>query len=49
MQVARVNSDEITKISTSDLGTALQGMVAGVNVQASSGELEPNPTSRFVV
>ena len=36
--VARVNSDEITKISTSDLGTALQGMVAGVNVQASSGE-----------
>ena len=36
--VARVNSEEITKISTSDLGTALQGMVAGVNVQASSGE-----------
>ena len=47
--VARVNSEEITKISTSDLGTALQGMVAGVNVQASSVNLERNLIYRFVV
>ena len=36
--VARVVSDDLSKISTSDLGTAMQGLVAGVNVQASSGE-----------
>ncbi len=36
--VARVDTEELTKVSTSDLGTALQGLVAGVNVQASSGE-----------
>lgn len=36
--VASVNSSDITKTSTSDLGSALQGLVSGVNVQASSGE-----------
>lgn len=36
--VARVEADQISKISTSDLGSALQGQVAGVNVQMSSGE-----------
>ncbi|MFY0687671.1 MAG: SusC/RagA family TonB-linked outer membrane protein [Cyclobacteriaceae bacterium] len=35
--VASVDSDDILKTSTSDLGTSLQGMMAGVNVQASSG------------
>ncbi|WP_338399503.1 TonB-dependent receptor [Persicobacter psychrovividus] len=35
--VTRVKSDELTKISTADIGTALQGQIAGVNVQASSG------------
>ncbi|WP_347840695.1 TonB-dependent receptor [uncultured Draconibacterium sp.] len=35
--VAQVKADEVTKVSTSDLGTALQGKVAGVSVQASSG------------
>lgn len=36
--VARVVADDLSKVSTSDLGTAMQGLVAGVNVQASSGE-----------
>lgn len=36
--VSRVSADELQKITTSDIGTALQGLVAGVNVQASSGE-----------
>lgn len=36
--VARVKSEEITKTVTSDVGTALQGLVAGVNVTASSGQ-----------
>ena len=36
--VARVAAEELGRVSTSDLGTALQGLVAGVNVQASSGE-----------
>ncbi len=35
--VVQVKSDEITKIATSDLGDALQGKVAGVSVQSSSG------------
>ncbi|WP_198931791.1 SusC/RagA family TonB-linked outer membrane protein [Labilibacter marinus] len=35
--VAHVSSEEITKTITSDLGSALQGLVAGVNVVASSG------------
>lgn len=35
--VARVRSEELEKTVSSDLGTALQGQVAGVNVTASSG------------
>lgn len=36
--VARVDSEDIMKNATADLGAALQGSIAGVNVQASSGE-----------
>ncbi len=36
--VSRVNSEQLAAISTSDLGSALQGNVPGVSVQASSGE-----------
>lgn len=35
--VVQVKAEQLEKISTSDLGTALQGTVAGVSVQASSG------------
>ncbi|WP_101260425.1 SusC/RagA family TonB-linked outer membrane protein [Labilibaculum filiforme] len=35
--VVQVKSEDLEKISTSDLGSALQGTVAGVSVQASSG------------
>ncbi|WP_096427422.1 SusC/RagA family TonB-linked outer membrane protein [Labilibaculum antarcticum] len=35
--VVQVKAEELGKISTSDLGSALQGVVAGVSVQASSG------------
>ncbi len=35
--VARVEADQIVKFSTADVGSALQGQIAGVNVQASSG------------
>ncbi|WP_282037621.1 SusC/RagA family TonB-linked outer membrane protein [Saccharicrinis aurantiacus] len=36
--VVQVKSEDLTRIATADIGTALQGQVAGVNVQASSGE-----------
>ncbi|WP_068473090.1 SusC/RagA family TonB-linked outer membrane protein [Saccharicrinis aurantiacus] len=36
--VVQVKSEDIQKISTSDLGTALQGSIAGVSVQLSSGQ-----------
>lgn len=36
--VARIESTDIMKNATSDIGTALQGQIAGVNVQASSGQ-----------
>ncbi len=36
--VTRVDTEEMVKINTADLGTALQGQVAGVNIQSSSGE-----------
>ncbi|MGY6648368.1 SusC/RagA family TonB-linked outer membrane protein [Wenyingzhuangia sp. IMCC45574] len=36
--VVRVQSEQINKIATADVGTALQGTVSGVNVVASSGE-----------
>ena len=35
--VVQVKSDEITKVATSDVAAALQGKVAGVSVQSSSG------------
>ncbi|GGZ67971.1 SusC/RagA family TonB-linked outer membrane protein [Algibacter mikhailovii] len=35
--VVKVDADEILKTATSDLGAAIQGKVAGVNVQAASG------------
>ncbi|WP_068472876.1 SusC/RagA family TonB-linked outer membrane protein [Saccharicrinis aurantiacus] len=35
--VTQVKSEDITRMATADLGTALQGQVAGVNVQAASG------------
>lgn len=35
--VAQVSSEVLQQSSTSDLGTALQGQIAGVSVQASSG------------
>lgn len=35
--VAKVNAEEILKVATPDLTTALQGKVAGVNIQAASG------------
>ncbi len=36
--VARVEAEELEKMATADLGTSLQGLVAGLNVQATSGE-----------
>ncbi|GAF03643.1 SusC/RagA family TonB-linked outer membrane protein [Saccharicrinis fermentans] len=36
--VVQVKSEDLEKISTSDLGTALQGAIAGVSIQASSGQ-----------
>ncbi len=45
--VARVDAEELTKISTSDLGAALQGQIAGVNVAASSGE--PGSTANIQI
>ena len=36
--VARLKTADITQFATSDVGAAIQGQVAGVNVQASSGE-----------
>ncbi|MEQ9289086.1 MAG: TonB-dependent receptor [Cyclobacteriaceae bacterium] len=36
--VVRVDSEEINEFLTSDLGMAIQGRIAGVNVTASSGE-----------
>ena len=35
--VVQVKSEALTQMATADIGTALQGQVAGVNVQASSG------------
>jgi len=35
--VVQVKSEDLTRIATADIGTALQGQVAGVNVTASSG------------
>ncbi|WP_298502934.1 TonB-dependent receptor [uncultured Maribacter sp.] len=35
--VAKVASDELVKVAVSDIGAAIQGKVAGVNIQAASG------------
>ncbi|TCI94158.1 SusC/RagA family TonB-linked outer membrane protein [Tenacibaculum sp. M341] len=35
--VANVKAESITKLAVADLGTALQGKVAGVNIQAANG------------
>lgn len=45
--VAQVSSDVLQQSSTSDLGTALQGQIAGVSVQASSGD--PGSTSNIQI
>ncbi len=45
--VARVDAEELTKISTSDVGSALQGQIAGVSVSASSGE--PGSTANIQI
>ncbi len=36
--VGRIDSEQLVKNATADLGTALQGQIAGVNVQAVSGQ-----------
>ncbi len=36
--VSSLQAEDITQFATSDIGASLQGQVAGVNVQASSGE-----------
>ncbi|WP_026235747.1 SusC/RagA family TonB-linked outer membrane protein [Echinicola pacifica] len=45
--VGNVDGETLTKSATADLGTALQGQVAGVNVTASSGE--PGSSSNIVI
>lgn len=45
--VAQVKSEELTKINTSDLGNALQGMVSGVSVTAESGA--PGASSNILI
>ncbi|WP_245949463.1 SusC/RagA family TonB-linked outer membrane protein [Echinicola strongylocentroti] len=45
--VGNVDGETLTRSATADLGTALQGQVAGVNVTASSGE--PGSSSNIVI
>lgn len=45
--VGRVSGEEILNVSTSDVGGALQGQIAGVNVQASSGQ--PGATANIMI
>ncbi|WP_068472517.1 SusC/RagA family TonB-linked outer membrane protein [Saccharicrinis aurantiacus] len=45
--VAQVKAEQIDKMVTSDLGNALQGMVAGVNVTAGSGQ--PGESSSILI
>lgn len=45
--VSSVKAEDIEQIVTSDLGTALQGQMAGVNVIASSGQ--PGATSEILI
>lgn len=45
--VAQVKAEDLTRIVTSDLGAALQGQVAGVNIIASSGD--PGAQSEILI
>ncbi|MDO6801353.1 TonB-dependent receptor [Wenyingzhuangia sp. 1_MG-2023] len=45
--VVKVDAEVLEKTTTSDIGTALQGQIAGVNVTASSGE--PGSQSNIVI
>ncbi len=45
--VARVDSDDLSRMGSSDVTNALQGLVAGVNVQSSSGQ--PGETSNIQI
>ena len=45
--VAQVTSKDLNQIATSDVGNALQGQIAGVNVSASSGE--PGSESNIII
>ncbi|RJE72419.1 TonB-dependent receptor [Reichenbachiella sp. MSK19-1] len=45
--VNNVSASQISKVPTSDLGTALQGQVAGVNVQAANGS--PGETANIQI
>lgn len=45
--VSSVKAEDLERIVTSDLGTALQGQMAGVNVIASSGQ--PGATSEILI
>lgn len=45
--VAQVKSEALTRTVTSDLGNALQGLVAGVNVTANSGQ--PGEASNILI
>lgn len=45
--VAQVKAEDLSRIVTSDLGTALQGQVAGVNIIASSGD--PGASSEILI
>lgn len=45
--VVQISGDDISKSATQDLGTALQGQIAGVNVTASSGA--PGAASNIII
>ncbi|WP_299555836.1 TonB-dependent receptor [Seonamhaeicola sp.] len=45
--VGQVKAEVLEKVTTADLGTALQGQIAGVNVSASSGE--PGAASNILI
>ncbi|MFR9579585.1 MAG: TonB-dependent receptor [Rikenellaceae bacterium] len=45
--VVRVDAESISKLTTSDVGGALQGQISGVNVQTSSGE--PGSTANIII
>ncbi|OHX66624.1 SusC/RagA family TonB-linked outer membrane protein [Flammeovirga pacifica] len=45
--IAKVKSEDLDKLATSDIGTALQGQMAGVSVRAASGS--PGATSTITI